>query len=385
MLQSSRKKILILVDWFVPGYKAGGPIQSCKNFVKAFKDEYDLYIITSDRDIGDTIPYKGIQLNHWIKYDTTVNIYYASNKKLNFSVMGKLISEVQPDYIHLNNMFSPNFTIIPLLLKLSKKIKGKIILSPRGMLQDGAMNFKTTKKKLFLTVFRFFKIPQKITFHATDDQEKKDIVKYFPEASHIFVAGNFSSAIDLEWAPVIKVPGELKLIFLSRISPKKNLLYVLKLLAENSFKATIILDIAGSIEDKVYWEECKDTIKRMPSNVHVTYLGSIRNDEIYETYSHYHVFILPTLGENFGHAIFEAFLAGKPVLISDKTPWKNLSYNKAGYEIPLSEPMKFKEVIQIFADLNQGGYNLWSRSAYSYAKQYQAASETKSKYKEIFK
>lgn len=385
MLTSNKKKILILVDWFEPGYKAGGPIQSCKNFVKAFQNDYDLYIITSDRDLGDTTSYKGIQTGQWLNFNEHVKIYYASNNGLNFSTIEKLILGIQPDYLYLNNMYSLKFTIIPLLLKLIKKIRANIILSPRGMLQDGAIQFKKYKKKLFLTILQFLNIPQQITFHATDEQEKKDIQKYFPKASRVFVADNFGPMIDLTWVSVPKISGELKLIFLSRISPKKNLLYALKLFADFSLNAKVFLDIAGGIEDKIYWEECKTVIKSLPSNFQVTYIGLMKNNEVYKKYTDQHVFILPTLGENFGHAIFEALLAGKPVLISDKTPWRNLQAKKIGYDISLDKPIVFKEAIRNLAEWDQAEYDLWSKSAWSYAKQYHIQNDTKAKYQEIFK
>ena len=54
-----KKKVLVLVDWFAPGYKAGGPIQSCVNFVFAMKNIFDLSVLTTDTDHGDTVPYEG--------------------------------------------------------------------------------------------------------------------------------------------------------------------------------------------------------------------------------------------------------------------------------------------------------------------------------------
>ncbi len=82
---------MILADWFDPGFKAGGPIQSCKNFVKAFRDMYDLYVITSDRDMGDATPYEGIRANGWLKYAGSVNICYVSADRLHFATIKKLI------------------------------------------------------------------------------------------------------------------------------------------------------------------------------------------------------------------------------------------------------------------------------------------------------
>ena len=53
-----KKKILLFTDWYEPGYKAGGPIQACKNVVSVLKEQYDFYIICSDRDLGETSPYR---------------------------------------------------------------------------------------------------------------------------------------------------------------------------------------------------------------------------------------------------------------------------------------------------------------------------------------
>jgi glycosyltransferase involved in cell wall biosynthesis len=61
------------------------------------------------------------------------------------------------------------------------------------------------------------------------------------------------------------------------------------------------------------------------------------------------LFFLPTLGENFGHAIFEALSSGVPVLISDRTPWQNLASQSAGWSFPLHEPQAFVASIETLA------------------------------------
>ena len=49
--------ILTITHYFQPGYKAGGPIRSLANFVEWLSGEFEIKIITSDRDLGDTQPY----------------------------------------------------------------------------------------------------------------------------------------------------------------------------------------------------------------------------------------------------------------------------------------------------------------------------------------
>ena len=59
-------KILIFIDWFTPGFKAGGPIKSITNIINSLSDNFDFYIISSDRDINEESSYKNLKLNSWI-------------------------------------------------------------------------------------------------------------------------------------------------------------------------------------------------------------------------------------------------------------------------------------------------------------------------------
>jgi glycosyltransferase involved in cell wall biosynthesis len=376
---------MVFVDWFSPGYKGGGPIQSCKNFVKAFKTEFEIYVVTSDRDLGENQPYPDLIINKWIAVEDKVSVFYATIKDLRFLTVRTLVREVEPDYIYLNSMFSYKLTIFPLLLKRFYNINVPLIIAPRGMLHAGALHFKAVKKKLFIRVFNALKFSQQLIFHATDLQEKKDINHFFTKAQKVFVAENFPAMDEVQWEKIPKEPGILRCIFLSRMSPKKNILYFLKILQGMPRATSITFSIYGEIEDPHYWLKCEEVIAQMPDWIKVTYEGPVNHQEIFRIYKQFHVFVLPTLGENFGHAIFEALLAGKPVLISDKTPWRNLSKKKIGYEISLDQPIAFNKAIINFTSWNQAEYDLWSQSAWSYANQYRTKSNTKAKYAEIFK
>ena len=80
---NSKKKLLILIEWFVPGYKAGGPIQSCVNICKALQQEYELFVLTTDTDHGETKAYAGIISNEWVtNRELGIPIFYAAKKTL---------------------------------------------------------------------------------------------------------------------------------------------------------------------------------------------------------------------------------------------------------------------------------------------------------------
>ena len=131
----------------------------------------------------------------------------------------------------------------------------------------------------------------------------------------------------------MKSAGHVTFIFLSRISPKKNLYGILKMLGYLS--GNIHFTIVGPVRDEDYWRKCLDAIEQLPENVFVHVSGSVPHEKVHTLLSQHHFFILPTLGENFGHAILEAMAAGTPVIISDQTPWRNLKNQSAGWDIAL--------------------------------------------------
>lgn len=63
-------------------------------------------------------------------------------------------------------------------------------------------------------------------------------------------------------------------------------------------------------------------------------------------------FFVPTKGENFGHVFIEALSAGVPILVSDKTPWRDLEAKGVGWDISLHKQENFVSVIDAFQVTN---------------------------------
>jgi glycosyltransferase involved in cell wall biosynthesis len=122
---------------------------------------------------------------------------------------------------------------------------------------------------------------------------------------------------------------------LSRIAPMKNLLYALECLQH--VDGDVEMDLYGPIDDPDYWAKCQPAIRAMPPAVRVRHLGSVPHAQARETIANYDLFFLPTLNENFGHAILDALVAGCPVLISQGTPWRSLAEHGVGWDIPLED------------------------------------------------
>jgi glycosyltransferase involved in cell wall biosynthesis len=371
-----------MVDWFTPGYKAGGPIQSCFNVAWSLKEAYEIYVFTSDRDLGAELPYEGIESDKWIQnLHPSINVYYANKEKLNTRLVKKIISDIAPDYIYLNHLFSPLFVVYPLWLNWKGDTKSKVVVCPRGALYDSALAIKKYKKIPFLHFFKWLGINKKIRFHATNTREKNAILKFFP-GSEIMIADNLPNSQQNDFCTVSKTVGKLKCIFVSRIHPIKNLHFLLELL--RYVKADLQLSIIGPIENVNYWQECNVSIQKLPPNIEVVYLGAVPNNQLSGLFLQHHLFILPTTGENFGHAIFESFLSGRPVLISDQTPWQDLENAAVGWDISLDKKDAFITAIDTAASWDQEKFNFHAKSAWNFAEKYISNPGLKNQYSALF-
>ena len=378
------KEILIITDWYLPAYKAGGPIRSLYNIVNILRTEYKISILTGDRDLGDEKPFNEVELGKWLGEGSNLRIYYIPESKPKYKLLKEILLDTRFDFIYLNSMFSYYYSILPLCVLFGISLHKKIIFSPRGMLQAGALDKKFFRKKIYLFFFKPLSTRKKILFHATDLQEKKDIEKHLRvEARNIRVIPNPVSNVVSEYKAKDKIEGKLKLVFISVISEKKNLTYLLDIFHKLT-NSEIELDIYGVVKDRHYFEEFLSKSQSMPKNVTINYKGSIPNEQVIKHIQNYHFFILPTLGENFGHAIFESVSAGRPVIISDKTPWRDLEKEKAGWDIPLENKDNFIEILNKCSLMDQQEYNKWCLGAFTFANRYKLNSDLTEEYFELF-
>lgn len=379
---ASKKKILLFADWYEPGYKAGGPIRSCVNFAANMHGDYEVFVFTGDRDLNADGPYEGIRTDEWVTGASGAKIYYCSPAALTWRNISAEIRAIRPDFIYLNSMFSVRFTIIPLLITRLRRNGGKMMLSPRGMLRSSAVAFKRSRKRVFLRLFRLFGFQRRIEFIAADETEVKDIAREFGSAARISLIPNFPASQPAREGIAVKAPGELSLIYIGRIHPIKNTDYLLDLLRD--VRARVRLTIVGSAEDKAFWERCEKKMADLPANIVVTYAGEMPNHLLAPIIRQHHIFVLPTRGENFGHAIFEALSLGKPVLISDQTPWRQLTAAKAGWDLPLDRPEAFCAVIETAAAFGQEEYDTWCHGVRRYVQAYLDNLNLKEEYSKLF-
>jgi glycosyltransferase involved in cell wall biosynthesis len=360
--EGARRRVLVSCDHYLPGTNAGGPIRSISALVAKLGEEVEFHIVTRDRDLGATQAYCGVSVGGWTEQCGSRVRYWAPGEA-SLGGWRVVIRDIRPDFVYLNSVFSPRYSIAPLLLRL---LKGtgviRFVIAPRGELHPGALAIRRPKKRAFLHAARLSGLLRDVTWHATADEEGEQIRQWFGDSSRIVVAPVMSAFTPGETSQrASKRPGHLEVAFLSRISPKKNLLGAIEMLRE--VPGTVRLNIFGPKEDMRYWARCAQAIARLPRNVSVCDHGPIAHDRLPDALARNHVLLFPTHGENFGHVIAEALLVGLPVLVSDQTPWRNLEACHSGWDLPLARTDLFRERLGALVNMGERELEEWSRGA----------------------
>lgn len=361
------KKIFVFIDWYLPGYKAGGPIQSCANLVAHLKNVFDFSVVTGDTDLFDATPYAGITSNAWNILPSGTKVYYFSQNRKTYRNIRSFMLREKFDVLYLNSFFSIPFTIFPLLIVRLNHMSCKVIVAPRGMMGKGSLGMKPLKKKLFIYAVKLTGLFKGVTWHASTSGEVDEIETVFGKNVVIKKAINLTAPRQIVRKSRYKEKGTVSFFCLARISPVKNILAIFRYLQLTDPADKVTIHLYGDLEDEPYVLQCKMLAGLCTPNIDVEFKGPLENSKVQQMAEAYHFMILPTLNENFGHAIVESLMAGCPVLISDKTPWKNLEEIKAGWDLPLTHDLEFVQKMHFCAQMDQHTYNQWSEGAYQLA------------------
>jgi len=351
-------KILIFTSYFIPGFKGGGPIKTIANMVNAIGKEINFSIVTYDRDLGDLKTYINVRPNEWQRVGLS-NVFYLSPQNIFFISyrLLKIIQNFRGHAVHLNSFFSFTFSILPLLIIRLFVPNLPIILGPRGEFSKGALAIKPFKKSIYIRFVKLMGLYNGITWHASTVAEAENILNVMGVKSNIGIAIDIALPPSNISLPPRLVGNPLKIIFLSRISPKKNLILAIEML--RNVGCDVDFHVFGPIEDKKYWIACLNAISTLPCNVRFEYKGVLRPDQVSSKLIEYELFLFPTAGENFGHVIAEALFSGLPCLISNETPWRNMESKSIGWDLSLNDVEKFSRCIEFCCSMSDVDYNLW--------------------------
>lgn len=344
---SSKPRILAFTQFYLPGYKAGGPIRTVANMASRLGSAFDFRVVTLNHDSGNTTPYDTVESEEWTQVGKA-QVMYMPPSRLSIRRLSALVASFAPDVIYLNSFFDWRFTQRILWARRFGCFRSTpVVLAPRGEFSPGALAIKPRRKTSYMALMRGTGLYSGLTWQASSELEKQDIVRALPRVNpgSIKVAMDLCSGERLETVAVQERPvgAPLRICFLSRVTPMKNLDFAIRALGQ--VQAAVHFAIYGPIGNPDYWNTCQDMLEALPSHITHAYVGSIHPAAVHGVLSNHDLFLLPTRGENYGHVIHEALQAGLPTLISDQTPWRDLEARGVGWTEPLHDAARFAAII----------------------------------------
>ena len=199
------------------------------------------------------------------------------------------------------------------------------IISPRGMLEPWALNFKKWKKKLALVLYQRKDIAKATCIHATGKMEATQLRKL-----------GFKNTI-----AVIPNPVELKeklnkiktnkkrFAFIGRFHEIKNIENLIKAWSKINNKQDWELVLVGDGDAK-YVQSLKTLVAgfKLQNVLFTGFLVGVEKTNIMQTID---VLVLPSFSENFGMVVGEALQNEIPVIASTGTPWEDLQTHQCGW------------------------------------------------------
>lgn len=377
-MTNGKKDILIITGRYLPGYKDGGPVRTLKNLTDYLGEEYNFRILTCDRDHGDQVPYPDIVVNGWNRVGKA-DVYYVPPGCFSAKIIKRLSSEA--DLVYVTGCFS-DYSIKTLILNRFGQIAKPVIVVPMGLFMPNAMKRKPIKYNCFITVFKLLGMFRKVTWSVTSEIEENCVRKVISKRAVCYIARDLPRKVKDEPTRKTKETGALRVFFISRISPEKNLFQSIEILKQ--CKSKIHYTIYGPIHNKKYWEQVQLKMKELPDNVQAEYGGNLESEFVVETLEKEHVFLFTTIGENYSHVIHEALSAGCPCVISDQTPWQDLEEYQSGCVLSLHDNKGFTHAIDRYAKMTECEFQKISESAHNYAIRVSNESAKTTGYRHLF-
>ena len=214
----------------------------------------------------------------------------------------------------------------------------RLLISPHGMLEPWALNHSRWKKRLVASLFENQNLRKADCLHALCLAEAANFRRYglknpiavIPNGVDLDISAPPNGAI-FEKFPDIK--GRRRILFLSRLHPKKglsNLLQAWRSVAPK-FKEWQLL-IAGAGEPAYEWQ-LKMSAQDLIADKRLVFLGALYGNDKTQILAAADFFVLPSFSEGFSMAILEAAAAGLPVLMTHECNFPELACSNGAIEI----------------------------------------------------
>jgi len=211
--------------------------------------------------------------------------------------------------------------------RFARRHRIPLVISPHGMLEPWAVNNKRFRKRVALAVYQRKLLESATLLMVTAESEYRS-VRQAGLAQPVAIVPLGVTLPGAQALHALDAP-QRKILFLSRIHPKKGLLAFVEAWHRVRRPGWRIV-IAGPDEAE-HLAQVRALVSRLEMESQFEFLGEVNGAAKRELFESADVFALPTFSENFGVVVAEAMSYALPVLTTRGTPWSILPAIKAGW------------------------------------------------------
>ena len=372
MEDNIKYKILFVVHGYKPAYKIGGPIHSVSALAESLVSlGHEVIVFTTDSNQDEKLEVlknrpvivDGVEV--W--YFETQNFFQNNILKLvpYFSksigylyspIMKNKLNDIMPsiDIVHTHLPFIYPTYIASKLAKIHNK---PLLYHQRGVLSDGALGFRSFKKKIYINLIEKKIIQNSSCLIALTKYESYTFRKYSLKEQRISIIPNgiditkFSLNVTNYYDFLID-DSKIVILFLGRLHPSKgaDLLFsaFIKAIVQND---NLRLIMAGPDEYGLT-EEFNQKLKDKKLQDYVFFPGIIIGDEKKRLLARADLFVLPSFSEGFSMAILEALASSTAVLISPECNFSEVQSANAGAVITNDVELISNKILELTSNLD---------------------------------
>lgn len=316
--------VLHVTPAFYPATYWGGPIFSTYALCNGIAARRDITLKVLTSDTAGPCQHQRIDVQSYpVVYPPGYSVYFT-RRVAGVDVAPRLIGALPSlvrwaDVVHITSVYS--FATIPTMLAC-RRYDRPVVWSPRGALQaveEWSEVRRKSAKHVFEAVLRRL-MPNRTVMHVTADVERELSLKRMPGLTAVVIPNGvdvLESISGRDW----RLGQRLRLMFISRLDPKKGLENLLD--AMPSLPPLVTLDVygTGSVD---YIASLKERARLRGLSDRVMFHGHVVGDAKRAAFSAADLFVLPSYSENFGMVVAEALAHGLPIVTSNATPWSDV-------------------------------------------------------------
>lgn len=319
-----------MAAYFAPAFVYGGPPRSILGLCQALRRAgVEASVFTTTANGQEDFP-----VSNELQIYEGVPVRYFQRRwpKRFFAVQGlaeALIAEaVNFDLLHIHGLW--NLTVWA-AMRAARKVGLPYLISPRGMLDGGAMNHEAGRKFIAWHLAERKNLLGAKLLHATSASEAEAIAGYNLNKPIVTI----SHGIEFEAISSTKAHEEntkkskKQIVFLGRIHPIKrlDLLAAAFVQVKANFPEARLV-IAGP-DESGHRKRIEPLFASVADSV--VWAGEVEGDAKAKLLSDAAVLVLCSDSENFGLSVPEALAAGTPVVTTRTTPWAEVESVGCGF------------------------------------------------------